>query len=212
MSNYVAYRNEIALLDPNDLNLSFKIDSIGKKYGISHDIQSGNNVAGGKYHLTNDNNKTNSVNHIYNSGNSKPSNYLIKPIHENMSQLNINSFANPFTSIASLHSDMAKFQDQFTKHFDSMKSNSQWIDLEKEFPSETHNSGENGYTKYVSSYTSYDNNGNKKKETISGVEKLVDGKKQVSKKIKTYDNGIETVEQVFPDGRRIKILNDKIKY
>ena len=62
---------------------------------------------------------------------------------------------------------------------------------------------QNRYTKYISSFTSFDSVGQKRGATVSGIEKIVNGHKTFSKKIRRFENGVETVEQVFPDGRRV---------
>lgn len=93
--------------------------------------------------------------------------------------------------------------ENFEKQFHGMHNNDFNL-LEKEFDPQLKNK-ENAYSKYTSSFTSYDNTGNKKSKTITGVEKYIDGKRHVSKKSTTINGDDITEVQYFPDGRRVEM-------
>ena len=81
--------------------------------------------------------------------------------------------------------------------------NNAFSDLEKNFPEdETDTNENNSYVKYMSSMTSYDNNGQRKSKSISGVEKFKDGKRTVHKKMTTQDKNGTTIEEIYPDGTK----------
>lgn len=97
---------------------------------------------------------------------------------------------------------------RFQSHFENSNGPVNVVESTDFNPAEAYNTlvnnsgAQNGYTKYVSSFTSFDSAGQKRGATVSGVEKVVNGQRTVSKKIRRFENGVETVEQVFPDGRR----------
>jgi hypothetical protein len=81
--------------------------------------------------------------------------------------------------------------------------NKTFSELKRELPQHDVEENENNsYVKYVSSVTSYDHNGQKKTKSVSGVEKIKDGKKTVHKKMTTHDENGTTVEEIYPDGTK----------
>jgi len=94
----------------------------------------------------------------------------------------------------------------FDKHFSKMDE-VDFASLEKELPATetekpSHNS-DRAYCKYSSSFTSFDSSGQKKSKSISGVEKVIDGKRYVSKRKRTIDGNNMVEEQFYPDGRKV---------
>lgn len=216
--NHIQYRNEISSLDPSDPELSKKLYHLNKKYGFTNSFKNKNykNHKSSNYQSTSgtENNQSTVVNNEqpqpqqqkqpqnnhhrrYNSFTNYPINFL-SPYFGNFVH-------NQFDRVNSLFS---KFQNHFNQvngplNFD----NSTDYNQTEEYNNALNNHGTNGYTKYVSSFTTFDN-GTRKGATVSGVTKTVNGKTTTSKKIRRIDGNVETVEQVFPDGRRTVTTNN----
>jgi hypothetical protein len=94
--------------------------------------------------------------------------------------------------------------NMFEKQFEDINVNSDWRSLEAEMPKVEEKDEIPAYGKYVHSYTSYDSDGQRKSRSVSGVEKVINGKIYVSKKMKTEDENGTNVRQVFPDGRVVE--------
>ena len=58
----------------------------------------------------------------------------------------------------------------------------------------------NAYTKYTSSVTSYGTDGVRKSKTVSGVEKMKNGKRSVHTKMVTQTGSDMTIEEMLPNG------------
>ena len=195
--NHVQYRNEMASLDPTDPELARKIALINSKYGYGSSRKPHNTRV---YHL----NKT--------QFNTESSTESPKPhFQQNKKRYNKSNYlTNLFRGNFSEHiNNVNNLLSRFQQHFENSNGPLN-VDSSTEFnPSDAYNTlvngndSQNNYTKYVSSFTSFDSNGQKRGATVSGVEKVVNGQRTVSKKIRRYDNGVETLEQVFPDGRRV---------
>ena len=56
------------------------------------------------------------------------------------------------------------------------------------------------YTKYSSSVTSYGTDGVRKSKSVSGVEKVKNGKRSVHTKMVTQNGNDTTIEEVLPNG------------
>lgn len=98
---------------------------------------------------------------------------------------------------------IGKVFTDFDKHFNKMDE-VDFASLERELPTDTpSHTNDRAYCKYSSSFTSFDNNGQKKSKTISGVEKVVNGKRYVSKRKRTIDGNNMVEEQFYPDGRKV---------
>lgn len=67
---------------------------------------------------------------------------------------------------------------------------------------EKENYHSSSYIKYSSSMTSFDKNGNKKMKSISEIERVKDGKRNVHKKFVTQDENGTVTEEIFPDGTK----------
>jgi hypothetical protein len=213
--NLVQYRNEMATLDPTDPEFAHKISSINQKYGYVHNKKYKYNNPSQKhriYHLKNLNKHNTtptdiSQNNLSNNETLHKKNNFIKYQKPTNYLTNLISpfFGNFNEQVEKINNLLLKFQNHFENSNGPIN-----IDDSTEFdPSEIYKTivnntdTQNGYSKYVSSFTSFDSSGQKRSATVSGIEKVINGKRTVSKKIKRIENGVETLEQQFPDGRRI---------
>ena len=225
--NHVQYRNEMASLDPNDPELARKITLINSKYGYGGSQkrrQYNNQSTQGQrsiYHLnrttqqpnssyqhTESVNETETPHHSETQHPSETSQFRPKHTRQHIKQRPVsnNYLSNLFSPFFGNLSNVNNLLSRFQSHFENSNGPLN-VDSSTDFnPSEAYNTlvnNQNGYTKYVSSFTSFDSSGQKHGATVSGVEKVVNGHKTVSKKIRRFENGVETLEQVFPDGRRV---------
>ena len=208
---HIQYRNEMASLDPNDPELSKKITFINKKYGFTSGHKNRRHYNGNPrlYHLKNIekseqpniphlDNQTNQHTHTNRPSYTNRSSYTNRPFYMTVPNYSLRPFNE---QINNFNNFLSKFQ----KHFEESSGPLNFDNATDFDPSDAYNkllNNNDGYTKYVSSFTSFDSTGQKKGATVSGVEKVVNGKRTVSKKIRRFENGVETLEQVFPDGRR----------
>lgn len=215
--NHVQYRNEMASLDPNDPELARKIAFINRKYGYggSQKRRQHNGQHQHVYHLKN----RNETSHKYqesasdnetHSQNETPVRQSKPYVRRSFSSDYLNNLFKPYLGNFNEHmNNVNNLLSRFQHHFEESTGPLN-VDSASDFnPSDAYNTlvngqgTQNGYTKYVSSFTSFDSSGQKRGATVSGVEKTVNGQRTVSKKIRRFENGVETVEQVFPDGRRV---------
>jgi hypothetical protein len=226
--NHVQYRNEMASLDPTDPELARKIAFINSKYGYggsNRKRQYNNQSTQGQrrvYHLNRTTRPTSSYQRTSNTESvtetdTQPQSTTShpQPKHSRKQQrpLSTNYLTNLFSPLLGNFNEHINNVNNLLSRFQSHFENSNGplnVDSSTDFnPSEAYNTLVNGvgtqnsYTKYVSSFTSFDSAGQKRGATVSGVEKVVNGQRTVSKKIRRFDNGVETLEQVFPDGRRV---------
>jgi len=72
------------------------------------------------------------------------------------------------------------------------------FDIDESHNEEPHHSS--SYTKYSSSVTSYGTDGVRKSKSVSGVEKVKNGKRSVHTKMVTQDGNNTTIEEILPNG------------
>lgn len=140
--------------------------------------------------------------------------------HDNYNNFN-DFFASPFRSLSRMHNHLYKMMNINNFFNDDeifLKSDEFNIDkldnLDVATDKTDNNKSNNGYYKYVSSMTTYDNNGIRKAKSISRTEKY-DGKHKSVKQVSKFQDGDKYIEEhLNPDGttRRIekKIDNQKM--
>lgn len=92
--------------------------------------------------------------------------------------------------------------DRFNKMSELMNTEFGDISVDNNYTSEPQS-----YTKYVKSITTY-NNGIKKAKTITGTEKISNGKRTVHKKLITEDENGKVIEETLPNGTKRIIKTD----
>jgi len=218
-ARYLSYLTELKSLDPSDPDLSHKINEISKHHMID---------SGDRFNESNLPGRTNVCNNKFQDNplvqfQSFPqfSSFPVFPVTPFFSIME-----HPFRSFdRRINSVFNNFDTQFNQINTNQTNSREWDKLEKELPidelnepyghcesNESNESNESknlskhktgAYCKYTSSFTSFDKDGNKKSKSISGVEKVVNGKRFVSKTKKTIDGDDVTEEQYFPDGRSV---------
>lgn len=107
-------------------------------------------------------------------------------------------FGDPFRELTQIHNTINNMMNRFKNKFDINNENEQ--------------GKERSYYKYVSSMTTYDNNGVRKAKSISRSEKY-DGKTKKVTQVSRYQDGDKYVEEYLqPDGSVKKIEKTVNKY
>jgi hypothetical protein len=100
-----------------------------------------------------------------------------------------------FFSTRNLMNEMTNTWNNMNRTFSHFEQN-----FDKELSNDVNDS--NSYVKYVSSMTTYDTNGLKTTKSVSGIEKMKDGKRSSHKKMTTTDVTGTTIEEIYPDGTK----------
>jgi hypothetical protein len=135
-------------------------------------------------------------------------------VHDNASQLSSKYFRSPFINpfdigfgFDTTFGDFRGFSSRMNKLWNNMHEEMSKIDelddfdIEDSHDEKTPRSEQSSsYTKYSSSVTSYGTDGVRKSKSVSGVEKVKNGKRSVHTKMVTQNGNDTTIEEVLPNG------------
>jgi hypothetical protein len=195
LNRYKQYVDEIKNLDQNDPDLTSRVSKLAKKHGVNlsdehiestnaHYTPSGAIVP--TYHSSFDTAFT----HPFFYNDSDPFGFFDNRVNK--------MFSN-FDSVFERMCNDDGLPNPFNPHdadFNEMENN-----MAEDIKTSSTSSKPKGkaYCKYTSSFTTFDENGKKKSKVISGVEKIVNGKRYVSKKKQTIDGDDVQEEQLTQD-------------
>jgi hypothetical protein len=131
-------------------------------------------------------------------------------VHDNASKYFRLPFVNPFdigfgfdTSFGNFHG----FSSRMNKLWNNMHEEMSKIDELDDFDIEDSHDEKvpqaqqsSSYTKYSSSVTSYGTDGVRKSKSVSGIEKVKNGKRSVHTKMVTQNGNDTTIEEILPNG------------
>jgi hypothetical protein len=177
---YVNYLREIREIDTEDPNLHEKVNSAMRRHGVVPSDRR------------------------YDSYESRPEvrsddtsvvRRRKQPVVEEGDDM-FSFFTNPFEQ---LHMHFKNIWRTMDRQFENSDVSTDFEELEKEMPNEDPTT----YCKYVQNVTSYEN-GVRKSKSISGVDKQINGKHYMSKRM-VMDDGVNvTTKHVYPDGRELE--------